>query len=76
MSTSFRGRVSQIAGELVQVWDSRSGHSVFLQRAQIHGGEDLRLNDELLVEGDEGQRRARRLSGAIETPYLADAAAD
>lgn len=76
MSTSFRGRVSQIAGELVQVWDVRSGHSVFLQRTRIQGGDDLRLNDELLVEGDEGRRRARRLSGAVETPRLAEIAAD
>jgi hypothetical protein len=62
MATSFRGRISQIVGDLVQVWDVASAHSAYLRREQITGGDDLRLNDEILVEGDEATRRARRLS--------------
>ncbi len=76
MSMSVRGRVSQIAGELIQVWDIKTGHSIYLDVAQIVGGDELRLNDEVLVEGDETRRRGRRLSGEPTSPALPDAAAN
>ncbi len=75
MSTTFRGRVSQIAGDLVQVWDAASGHSVYLPRGAIRGGDHLRLNDEVIVEGD-GSRRTGHLLAGNAKPSLADAALD
>lgn len=62
MSTRFQGRISQIAGDLVQVWDVASGHSLYLERTQIEHGDEIRLNDEVLVEGDGSHRHARRLT--------------
>jgi hypothetical protein len=75
MSTSFRGKVTQIAGDLVQIWDARSGHSIFIDRDHIDGGEDLRLNDEVAVHGEEERRRALRLSGPVPQASIQSAAA-
>jgi len=76
MSTSFRGKVTQIAGDLVQIWDARSGHSIFIDRAHIEGGEELRLNDEIAVYGEDERRRALRLSGPVPHASTQSAAAD
>jgi hypothetical protein len=76
MSTSFRGRVTLIAGELVQLWDARTGHSVFIDRRQIDGGEGLRLNDEVAVSGEESRRRAVRVTGPLSQAATPSAAAD
>jgi hypothetical protein len=65
MSSSFRGKVTQIAGDLVQIWDARSGHSIFIDRRHIQGGDELRLNDEVSVHGEEERRRALRVSGPV-----------
>lgn len=73
MSASFRGRITQIAGDLVQIWDARSGHAAYLQRDEIVGGADLRLNDEVVVEGDERERRGRCVSGTVADRKLANA---
>jgi len=35
MASTFRGKVTQIAGDLVQIWDAASGHSVFIDRRHI-----------------------------------------
>ncbi|MEO1089221.1 MAG: hypothetical protein AAFX81_01205 [Pseudomonadota bacterium] len=61
MSTSFQGRVTQIVGDFVQIWDAASGHSLFLERDQIVDGEAVRLGDMVVVGGDEGHRHARRV---------------
>ncbi len=74
MVSSFRGKVTQIAGDLVQIWDARSGHSIFIDRARIEGGEELRLNDEVAVHGDEARRRARRMTGPVAHSATAAAA--
>jgi len=63
MASTFRGKVTQIAGDLVQIWDAASGHSVFIDRRHIEGGEALRLNDDVGVFGDEQRRQALRVSG-------------
>lgn len=76
MATSFRGKVTQIAGDLVQVWDARSGHSVFLDRSRIDGGDDLRLNDEVAVSGEGDRRRAVRVTGPLPASATQTAAAD
>ncbi len=76
MATSFRGKVTQIAGDLVQVWDAGSGHSVFLDRDRIEGGDDLRLNDEVAVSGDGDRRRAVRVTGPAPASSTQTAAAD
>ncbi|MFP4271387.1 MAG: hypothetical protein ACLFTL_12580 [Alphaproteobacteria bacterium] len=76
MSTSFRGKVTQIAGDLVQVWDARSGHSIFIDRGHIEGGEELRLNDEVAVRGEDEHRRGLRLSGSAAHASAQSAAAD
>jgi hypothetical protein len=76
MSTSFRGKVTQIAGDLVQVWDARFGHSIFIDRRHIEGGEELRLNDDVAVHGEEERRRALRLSGPMPQVSTQSAAAD
>ena len=76
MPTSFRGKVTQIAGDLVQIWDSRSGHSIFIDRDHIEGGEQLRLNDEVAVHGEDERRRALRVSGPVPRASTQSAAAD
>jgi hypothetical protein len=76
MATSFRGKVTQIAGDLVQIWDARSGHSIFIDRGRIEGGEELRLNDEVAVQGEDTRRQARRMTGPVAHPRSATAAAD
>lgn len=76
MSTSFRGRITMIAGDLVQVWDARSGHSIFIDRRQIDGGDGLRLNDEVAVSGEETRRRAVRVTGPLSQAATPSAAAD
>jgi hypothetical protein len=76
MSTSFRGKVTQIAGDLVQIWDARSGHSIFIDRGQIEGGDELRLNDEVAVHGEDERRRALRVSGPVPPAAIQSAAAN
>jgi hypothetical protein len=76
MPSSFRGKVTQIAGDLVQIWDARSGHSIFIDRGHIDGGDELRLNDEVAVHGDEDRRRALRLTGPMAAGSTATAAAN
>ena len=76
MSTSFRGKVTQIAGDLVQIWDARSGHSIFIDRGQIEGGDELRLNDEVAVHGEDERRRALRVSGRVPPAAIQSAAAN
>jgi hypothetical protein len=76
MTTSFRGKVTQIAGDLVQIWDARSGHSLFIDRRHIEGGDELRLNDEVAVHGDEVRRRALRVTGPVPAAGTENAAAN
>jgi hypothetical protein len=63
--SSFEGRLVQIAGDVVQVVDTLTGRSLFLDRADIADGEELHLADRVLVEGPEQARRGRRLAAAL-----------
>lgn len=72
MPTRLQGRISQIAGDVVQVWDVASGHSLYLERDQIERGDDIRLNDEVLVEGDGSHRHARRVTARPEIAVAAN----
>lgn len=61
--TSFEGRATSIMGDLVQILDGRSGHSLFLSRQQIDGHADLALDDRVWIEGETSRRRGRRIAG-------------
>ncbi len=59
---SFEGRAIQIVGNIVQIADDVTGHSVFLSLADIVDGQSLRLRDRVLIEGRDTARRGRRLA--------------
>ncbi len=66
--SSFEGRLVQIAGDVVQVVDTLTGRSLFLDRAAIVDGEQVHLADRVLVEGPEDARRGRRIAATL--PHL------
>jgi hypothetical protein len=66
--SSFEGRATQIIGDMVQIADDISGHSVFLPLRAIVGGLQLRLRDRVLIEGPEAERRGRRLTRELPAP--------
>ncbi|TVQ34472.1 MAG: hypothetical protein EA356_10340 [Geminicoccaceae bacterium] len=63
--SSFEGRAIQIIGNVVQITDDVSGHSIFIPLSEIAGGQELRLWDRVRIEGSEACRRGRRLVEAL-----------
>ena len=65
---SFVGRAIQICATLVQVVDPVGGRSLFVARDRIVGGEALRLDDRVWIEGRCDDRRGRRLEAGAAVP--------